>query len=66
MLACTIGSHGVIDSVCAGLDSTRSKLNFRFHIMSTSRESVSASKDMSKLKNGPDHLLVLVHGILAR
>ncbi|XP_010915522.1 uncharacterized protein [Elaeis guineensis] len=48
-----------------GLDSSRSELNFRFHIMSTSRGSVKASKDISKLKNGPDHLLVLVHGILA-
>lgn len=66
MLARTAGSYGVIDSACAGPDSIRSELNFRLQIMSTSRESVKASKDISKLKNGPDHLLVLVHGILAR
>ncbi|KAG1335244.1 putative lipase [Cocos nucifera] len=49
-----------------GLDSSRSVLNFGFHIMSTSKGSVTASKGVSQLKNGPDHLLVLVHGILAR
>nr|XP_010925642.1 uncharacterized protein LOC105048133 isoform X2 [Elaeis guineensis] len=35
------------------------------NIMCTTKGSITASRDASKLKDGPDHLLVLVHGILA-
>ncbi|XP_042504008.1 uncharacterized protein LOC122081100 isoform X2 [Macadamia integrifolia] len=39
--------------------------SFRFQAMSTTQGNVTAPKGISKLKDEPDHLLVLVHGILA-
>ncbi|WOL08236.1 hypothetical protein Cni_G16988 [Canna indica] len=54
-----------ISFICAGLNIVSDDLNFRLHKMSSSRGSNILSEDLYKLKQEPDHLLVLVHGIMA-
>ncbi|THU52925.1 hypothetical protein C4D60_Mb10t09030 [Musa balbisiana] len=46
-----------------GLTTVRGDLNFRSHKMSGSAVGSITSEDVQKFKQGPDHLLVLVHGI---
>ncbi|KAJ6801173.1 putative lipase [Iris pallida] len=48
-----------------GLNSGGTDLSFRFQIMSTADRSSITPMDVSKLNQGPDHLLVLVHGIMS-
>ncbi|KAG9148138.1 hypothetical protein Leryth_025842 [Lithospermum erythrorhizon] len=39
--------------------------NFKVHAMNTTKGSVSYPRSITNVNEGPDHLLVLVHGILA-
>ncbi|XP_072978162.1 uncharacterized protein [Typha angustifolia] len=49
----------------SGLNTTSVNLNFISHPMNISQGSLTSSEDISGIKEAPDHLLVLVHGILA-
>ncbi|URE49482.1 Putative serine esterase (DUF676) [Musa troglodytarum] len=54
------------DATCfvfAGLTTVRGDRDFRSHKMSSSAVGSITSEDVRKFKQGPDHLLVLVHGI---
>lgn len=43
-----------------------SNQRLKSHAMSTTQGNLASSKGMANLKDEPDHLLVLVHGIMAR
>ncbi|RWR96339.1 putative lipase isoform X1 [Cinnamomum micranthum f. kanehirae] len=60
-------SNGISPNFCSisGLSSSWKNTNFRVQAMSTTRGNVATPNGISKTKHGPDHLLVLVHGILA-
>ncbi|XP_043688612.1 putative lipase YDR444W isoform X2 [Telopea speciosissima] len=68
-LCCSSFDHrrGFSSNFCnsSGLRISSKHPSFRFQAMSTTQGNVTSSKGVAKLKNEPDHLLVLVHGILA-
>ncbi|KAJ0977351.1 hypothetical protein J5N97_012825 [Dioscorea zingiberensis] len=49
----------------SGLSSSYCNLSFGIQAMGTTQGSIAAVKDIPKFKHEPDHLLVLVHGIMA-
>ncbi|XP_062233584.1 uncharacterized protein LOC133930839 [Phragmites australis] len=52
-------------SVSGSLSGLKSAVNLYCHPMSRKNPVSSSSMDTSKSKQGPDHLLILVHGIMA-
>ncbi|CAK9178237.1 unnamed protein product, partial [Ilex paraguariensis] len=49
----------------SGISNIWKHQNFRAHAMSTTQGNVASPKRIINVKDEPDHLLVLVHGILA-
>ncbi|KAJ8616473.1 hypothetical protein MRB53_035845 [Persea americana] len=60
-------SNGISPNFCSisGLSTSWKNTNFRLQAMSTTQGNVATLNGISKTKHGPDHLLVLVHGIMA-
>ncbi|XP_058095602.1 uncharacterized protein LOC131241011 isoform X6 [Magnolia sinica] len=70
--ACQVGNYVrnrcimyALAKLCAGLNGSWKNMSFRVHAMSATQGNVATPKGISKLKHEPDHLVVLVHGILA-
>ncbi|XP_058095598.1 uncharacterized protein LOC131241011 isoform X2 [Magnolia sinica] len=65
--ACQVGNY--VRNRCImyalGLNGSWKNMSFRVHAMSATQGNVATPKGISKLKHEPDHLVVLVHGILA-
>ncbi|KAG9450563.1 hypothetical protein H6P81_010528 [Aristolochia fimbriata] len=53
------------DATWIGMNNTGRSTSLRIQAMSTTEANVAAPKEVLKSKYEPDHLLVLVHGILA-
>lgn len=54
------------DWTLAGVKNICSNERLKSHAMSTTQGNLASPKGIGNLKDEPDHLLVLVHGIMAR